>query len=113
MQKPPTERPENADPESKLKHEFEPWPLDFVLLEKLPEKGLIGGIHWRGRQVRDLRDEINDVEGAETTSDQVSARLRALKIAGYTQDFPGAHGRIWARLQAGSSFLRRKESYLA
>lgn len=105
MQKPPSTQ--GVEPK------FEAWPLDFVILEKIPEKGMIGGVHWRGRQVKDLAEEVKDDVGSTVSTGSLASRLRAMKVAGFVQDFPASEGRIWARLEAGTSFLRQKETYLA
>lgn len=113
---------------------YKPTPLDFLLLERLPEKGLIGGLHWKGRRARDLRQEVLDdlaaemraaaheqwdnnappLEMPELTSSQVMARLRSLHVAGYVENFTSiGQGAIWARTVAGTAFLQTREEVLS
>jgi hypothetical protein len=76
--------------------------MDFRLLELLPEVGLIGGVHWRGRRVRDLRDELNQIEGIDLSSGNVQARLQAMRGAGFVRDFAtSGHGKLWAKTPEG------------
>lgn len=94
---------------------YSPTPLDFVLLEKLPDKGILGGVHWAGRPVKHIRQEINEAlpEGVPTlTADAIVARLRSMKIAGFTEDFAATGGRIWARTPQGLAHLGRKAELL-
>jgi hypothetical protein len=90
---------------------FEPWPLDFVLLKILPDKGTLGGVHWRGRRAKDLKEEIAN---PNVSSYQIGTRLGILKKSGYVQSFPGmGHGeRIWARTEKGVALLGKKEEFL-
>lgn len=96
---------------------YEYWPLDFVLLEMLPDKGLLGGLHWKGRLTRDLAREINNSveEGPRMTSNGVGKRLRVLKAFGVVEDFPSGQGqRIWARVpEKATALLAKKEDYLS
>lgn len=101
--------------------DYEPVPLDFVVLDKLPDVGLVGGIHWRGRQVKDLVVEVNEglaeqsAAAPKVQSSEVQARVRELKKAGLVKDFKGGSGgsRIWARTPAGTEFLSKREEYLS
>jgi hypothetical protein len=96
--------------------------VDFLLLEKLPDKGMLGGIHWNGRRVKDLVDEINESlnNGLKVTSSFVQARLRAMHVAGYVSKHPGSSSQengggqnVWARTLAGQEFLKTKASVLS
>lgn len=95
---------------------YRPVPLDFLLLAAMPEKGMVGGIHWQGRRVKDLRDQILEENGlarGELTSSQVQARLRALAVEGHVENFQSiGKGVIWARTISGSAHLDRKAELL-
>src|SRR4051812_24039480 len=99
---------------------YRPQPVDFQLLELLPDKGMIGGVHWRGRQARDIRQEILDHSNGELTPDMltigfVQGRLRAMTVAGYVESFGGSGTggkNIWARTPDGVAFLEYKDEVL-
>lgn len=93
---------------------YSPIPLDFVILDLIPAKGILGGVHWAGRPVRHVTEEINRRPGlAEVNGQIVGGRLRSLKVGGYVEDFAAAASqRIWARTPAGSEFLARREEVL-
>jgi hypothetical protein len=95
---------------------YQPTPLDFQMLEAMPPKGILGGVHWAGRPARHLQEDINDAlpDGVKPLgTSTIQARLRSMKVAGYVEDFQ-AHGggRIWARTTEGSAFLARREQVL-
>jgi hypothetical protein len=116
---------------------YMPLPADFSLLEKLPDRGMVGGLRWRGRRVKDVRDELLDeakssLDGQDLvdfqsvlTSSFIQARFRSMKLAGLVETYSasGVGGRhrddkaggssvIWARTPAGAEFLNRKEEVL-
>lgn len=94
---------------------YSPTPLDFLLLQALPQKGVLGGVHWAGRPARHVRDEINEAleSGVVVAVSTVQARLRSMKVAGHVEDFPShGSGRIWARTVSGSELLSRREEVL-
>lgn len=94
---------------------YMPMPLDFAVLERLPDKGILGGVHWAGRPVKHLVDEINQAagaEGAHVDNNMVTSRLRSMKIAGLVEVFPATGARIWARTTAGRELLGRREEVL-
>lgn len=99
-------------------HYYEPTPLDFVLLELMPEKGMIGGIHWKGRRAADMLTDI--IEGTPElkgmlTMNQTQARLRSMSVAGHTESFKtigGGGGKIWARTPQGTEFMAKRVEYL-
>jgi hypothetical protein len=93
---------------------YRPTPLDFALLERMPDKGIIGGVHWAGRRVKHLVEDINDgvePQHAVKTS-EVQARMRAMKVAGYVVPFTAVGGRIWARTPEGAEHLKTKAEVL-
>jgi len=93
-------------------------PLDFEILKRLPEKGVIGGIHWQGRRVKDLREEIIRETGLDDPSilptSLIQARLRSMHVAGYVENFPASAGGvvIWARSHIGTEQMNRGEEIL-
>jgi len=95
---------------------FTPLPLDFKLLEMLPAKGMIGGVHWRGRRTGDLYKQLVEAEPElkdYISATSISARMRSLHVAGYVQNFNGSNGqKIWARTPEGEAFLATKEEVL-
>lgn len=94
---------------------YSPVPLDFVVLDLLPEKAIIGGVHWAGVPVRHLVRDVNATmpQGAAALGEStVSARLRSMKVAGYVEDFKATGGRIWARTPDGSVHLARRSEVL-
>lgn len=106
---------------SKKGNYYEPWPVDFALLELMPNEGLIAGVHWRGRQVKDMVGELNDQltpddlrNGAEPfTTPGIQARLRSMAVVGLVTNHPGSGGmRIWARTSKGVDQLGRKNELL-
>jgi hypothetical protein len=100
------------------KNYYEPLPVDFELLTRMPDQGTIGGVHWKGKHVKDLRGEILDAANGDLTpdmltADMVSARMRSMLVAGLVQNYPamGAGGlRIWARTPKGVEFLNANKS---
>lgn len=95
---------------------YQPTPLDFAILERLPDKGILGGVHWAGRPLKHVRSDINAglPEGAEPVAiTTIQARTRTMKLQGYVEDFAShGSGRIWARTPAGAEFLATKEAVL-
>lgn len=87
-------------------------PIDFLLLEGMPEQGTIGGVHWKGRRVADLTVEITEATDTTMTSGFVQGRMRAMKLYGFVADYPATGPRVWARTPAGSELLGRKEALL-
>ena len=73
---------------------YRPMPLDFKILELLPEKGMIGGVHWQGRRVKDVRKQIlEDEEITDPTivpTSLVQSRLRSMHVAELVENFPAA-----------------------
>lgn len=91
-------------------------PLDFLMLEAMPEKGILGGVHWAGRPVKHIRQSINEAlhEGVEEVgTSTIHSRMRSMKVAGLVEDFQShGGGRIWARTPAGTVHLGRKAEVL-
>jgi hypothetical protein len=90
-------------------------PVDFILLEKMPEIGMIGGIHWKGRRVKDLQQEIIDggVDASLVTMPFVAARVRSMHVEGLVEHFGGPNsGFIWARTDKGTEFLAKRDEIL-
>jgi hypothetical protein len=97
--------------------EYMPTPLDFRLLEMMPAKGMIGGVHWKGRRVKDLLDELIDGEpelAQYLTSSSLMARMRSMHVAGFVEPFRGTgnQSNIWARTPMGTEYMARKEEVL-
>jgi hypothetical protein len=97
---------------------YMPIPLDFLILAKLPEKGMLGGIHWKGRRLKDVYEEIvtKDLNGDKTVlkPTEIMARSRSMHVAGYLEPFGSmrANEKIWARTPEGSAFLDRRGEIL-
>lgn len=95
---------------------FRPTPLDFLILEALPEKAILGGVHWAGRPVKHVVADINEstpIGAPLVTSSMAQSRVRSMKVAGYVSDFPShGSGRIWAKLPAARDLQRRKSELL-
>ena len=99
--------------QSKAGTYYEPMPVDFSILALLPERGIIGGVHWAGVPVRHVTRDVNaEADGATLPGSAVMARLRSMKVAGYVEDFPAVGPRIWARTPEGSAFLATREEVL-
>lgn len=105
--------------------EFEPLPVDFLILEALPDQGLIGGVHYKGRLVREVRKDLIAEAGVDLETSFLQARFRSLHVAGLIRRFPGtSSGRsgsssggtssntIWARTPRGRAFMARKDEFL-
>jgi hypothetical protein len=99
--------------------EFRPLPLDFTLLELMPEKGMIGGVHWRGRRGADLRQEVieqanGELNPGELPTSLVMARIRSMHTFGLVESFSaaGSGTLIWARTPEGTEFLKTREEVL-
>ena len=98
---------------------YRPQPVDFLILELLPEVGTIGGIHWKGRRAKDVRQDILD-QGDEGVAEVLTmpllqARLRALSAGGHVKNYGGAGtggGSIWARTPDGTVHLARRDEVL-
>lgn len=106
---------------------YSPQPVDFVLLGMLPDAGMIGGIHWRGRRAVDLRQEILDsgVEAALVPTTFVSSRLRSMRVAGLVETYSAGSpitsattnsrhrsSQIWARTEKGKEQLAKRDEIL-
>jgi hypothetical protein len=94
---------------------YSPTPVDFILLDKLPEVGMIGGVHWKGRRAKDLREEIIEggVEATLVPMSFIGARLRSMGVAGLVQNYAGGtRGGIWARTPQGTEYLGKREEIL-
>lgn len=91
---------------------YVPWPLDFAILEHMPEKALIGGVHWQGISVKNLSRAVSNTAGIQVTSSQVNSRVRALREDGDVEMFSATGGKIWARTPKGTHLLSKKEEYL-
>lgn len=98
------------------KQHYSPTPLDFLILGKLPMKGILGGVHWAGRPLKHVRDDINQAlpEGAPPVAmSTIQARSRSMKTVGYLEDFAShGSGRIWAKTAAGVAFEATKDQVL-
>lgn len=112
-------RPRKPESEKRPDRAYRPMPVDFMLLAKLPEKGMIGGVHWKGRLAAHLQKEMLAEANGELTADMipmsfVTSRLRSMAIAGYTVNYPAAGNAavIWARTDKGTELLGRKEEVL-
>lgn len=94
---------------------YRPQPIDFVLLEKMPQVGTIGGLHWKGRRVADLRQELLD-EGADAelvTMELVGARIRSMHVEGLVRNFSAVKATIWARTPKGDEHLANRDKVMA
>jgi hypothetical protein len=93
--------------EDKKPRKYQPWPLDNKILAMLPEEGIIGGAHYRGRQAKHLHQEIEAEIGKGVVSmGQMQARLRELRFQGFAESFSASGGRVWARTEKGIEHLR-------
>lgn len=98
---------------------YQPIPLDFLILDVLPDKGMLGGIHWKGRRIKDVYAEILETQNGLTPAilkvSGVAARVRSMHSAGHVENF-GAVGtagvQIWARTDTGKELLARKTEVL-
>lgn len=97
---------------------YRPLPLDFLILEVIPERGLIGGIQWKGWRVMDILDNLmerEDIDGSILSTPMIQSRLRSMRIAGYVQSFEttAANGRsVWARSKEGTAHLEKRDEIL-
>jgi hypothetical protein len=98
---------------------YRPVPLDFAILEALPDKGMIGGIHWKGLMAKHVRqailDAIPELDGTDLKPTTVASRLRSMNVEGLVEPFAaiGSSGtQIWARTPEGVEYLARKEEVL-
>ncbi len=87
---------------------YEPMPVDELILGLLPEVGTIGGVHWRGRRVADVVEELND-DGVEVTTTLVAARIRSMHVVGMVRRFRGTSGTIWARVPDGGTTTTKED----
>lgn len=86
--------------------QFEMLELDYEILRELPDLGAKMGLSPLGSTVKSLRRNPK-FEGI--TSDQMSSRLRGMKLAGYAEDvtvLPISKGRGWQRTLLGADRLR-------
>jgi hypothetical protein len=83
----------------------------MLILGMLPEVGTIGGVHWKGRRVKDLTTELNELEDVDSVkASQVGARVRSMAHYGLIRSFPGKQGAmIWAKTPAGVAFERSND----
>jgi hypothetical protein len=105
-----------------MAYEYEPLPADFLILELLPDQGLIGGIHYKGRLVREVRKDLVENSGIDVPTSLIQTRMRSMALAGLVRKFTGATtGRdagkssttnIWARTPKGKTFMGRKDEFL-
>jgi hypothetical protein len=95
-------------PESERKPRvYSPWPLDSKLLQMMPDEGIIGGVHYRGRLAKHIKQELdNEVGAGLVTMGQVQARLRELRFQGFAESFAASGGRVWAKTEKGKELLK-------
>jgi hypothetical protein len=98
--------------QSKAGSYYRPMPLDFAILGLLPDKGIIGGVHWAGVPARHVVRDINADLPAPVGTPEVTSRLRSMKVGGLVEDFPAVGPNIWARTEAGVAHLRRRDEVL-
>ena len=92
---------------------YEPMPVDFEILARIPAAGIIGGVHWAGVQVRHLVRDIREAHpDATITNDLIASRLRSMKVAGFVEDRPAVGGRIWAKTPAGVEHAAKRGEVL-
>lgn len=74
-------------------------PLDYLILEKLPEQGsLFGGLFPLGETVANIAKNLPKLEGKMFPSDIVTSRVRSMQLQGLTLHTKGATStRIWQR----------------
>jgi len=98
---------------------YEPVPVDFLILAKLPDAGMLGGVHWKGRLAKDDHDEITakELDGDATLLNHslVMSRMRSMHAAGFVNSYSSGsvNGlKVWARTPAGAEHLARKDEIL-
>lgn len=98
---------------------YRPIPIDFLILDVLPDKGQLGGVHWKGRRVKDVYAEILETQNGVTKDllkqTAVTARIRSMSHAGYVESFASVSGaglQIWARTAKGVELLSRRDEIL-
>lgn len=95
---------------------YQPMPLDFELLKRMPREGSTLGFHTLGMTVSYVVDELNKMQPREApklTPDLVSGRCRAMAIAGYAVKVAligGKRGKNtgWQRTPKGEQFYEEK-----
>ena len=79
-------------------------PLDYAILDKLPDEGSVVGYHPLGRTVRVLAPEFEGVD-----SEQLSGRLKSMELMGLTKGIkvtPVGQGRGWQVTPLGKKLLK-------
>lgn len=90
---------------------YEPMPLDYELLRRMPDEGSMLGYHTIALTVGHVKDTLNKdaPEGARLTTGHIAARIRSMHVAGLcvkvrVMGASSAHG--WQRTPKGAKFLR-------
>lgn len=95
---------------------YVPQPVDFLLLDKMPEEGMVGGIHWKGKQAKQLRQDLIDdgIDAELIPMTFIAARLRSMNVAGLVETYSQTRrsSGIWARKPKGTEQLSKREEVL-
>jgi hypothetical protein len=83
-------------------------PLDYLILEKLPEEGtLFAGLYPLGETVANISKNLPKVNGKTFPSTVVTNRIRSMQAQGLTTDTRGATAtRIWQRSRHASQLFK-------
>lgn len=92
---------------------YEPLPLDFELLRRMPAQGSTLGFHTLAMTVPHVVKELNKEApaGGELTSMNVAARIRSMAVAGHVVKVlvMGSESRYgWQRTPKGDHFLEEQ-----
>lgn len=103
----------SAPKESRKGQYYEPHPLDYELLQRMPEEGAMLGYHTLGMTVKHALKELNkDVPlAARLTAEEVSARVRSMHVVGYVAKVKllGTGGTLgWQRTPKGTAFYEEQ-----
>lgn len=91
------------------RNEYEPYPLDFEILRRLPKVGAMLGYHTLGATVKSLKRDLGS-DGL-VTSDQIHGRLRSLRdarLVASVRVLPVGDGLGWQITPAGETLLAQR-----
>lgn len=87
-------------------------PLDFKLLEILPEVGtLFAGMYPLGETVKNIAKKMPTHEGQDFPTKIVFGRIRSMELQGLVAQTRGGNSqRVWQRTQRGSKVFKEWEA---
>lgn len=78
---------------------YQAQPMDYAILELLPEENTMLGYHYLGMQVKDVAAKLGH------PSNEIQARMRSMAVAGIVVHRPLSSNRVWQRTAKGKELF--------